>query len=44
MINISNTPYEAPSVVVRTILPPQVLCISGEKYKARSGGFDDDSD
>ena len=44
MINISNTPYEAPSVVVRTILPPQVLCISGDEFTGKSVGYDNDSD
>ena len=44
MNNLSQTPYEAPTAVIRTITPPQVLCISGGKFSAKSGGYDDDSD
>jgi len=39
-------PYETPSVVIRTIVPPRVLCTSNEDYTPNTikGKFDDDSD
>jgi hypothetical protein len=37
-------PYEAPAAVIRTVLVPRVLCISGGEYEGKAGSFDDDSD
>ncbi len=37
-------PYETPSVVIRTIVPPRVLCTSNEEYNPKPGTFDPDSD
>ena len=44
MKKISKVPYDAPAMVVRAITPPRVLCISGEKFSAKDGHYDDDSD
>lgn len=43
-MNKSVSIYEAPSVVVRTIVPPKVLCTSHEEYTPKPGTFDPDSD
>lgn len=43
-MNKSVSIYEAPSVVVRTIVPPKVLCTSNQEYTSKRGDFDTDSD
>lgn len=45
MNKLTQPPYEAPAMVIRIILPPKVLCISGGEYdQVTQSGYDYDSD